>query len=42
MAKENGWWELSTTVSPSDTDLEHIVELIKEGFTSGQIVEDEV
>jgi len=41
MAKETGWWELKTTVKPSTTDLEHIATLIEQGYTSGEIVEDE-
>ena len=41
MAKETGWWELKTTVEPSTTDLEHIATLIEQGYTSGEIVEDE-
>lgn len=41
MAKTNGWWELKTTVEPSTTDLEHIAELIEQGYTSGEIAQDE-
>ena len=41
MAKESGWWNIDFTVEPDDYDLEHIAELIKEGFTSGEIVETE-
>lgn len=44
MADQRGWWEL--TLSPNDLELsevdqEHIGELIKEGYTSGEVVEDE-
>lgn len=41
MAKESGWWELKTTTEPNRVDLEHIAELVKEGYTSGEICEDE-
>ena len=41
MAKERGWWDLKTTVKPSTTDLEHIAQLIEQGFTSGEICESE-
>lgn len=41
MAKERGWWELKTTVEPTESDLEHIAEVIKEGFTSGEITKDD-
>ena len=41
MAKESGWWSLDCTVEPNDTDLEHIIELIRMGFTSGEVAGDE-
>ena len=41
MAKSYGYWELSTTVEPNELDLEHIAKLIQEGYTSGEIVENE-
>jgi len=46
MAKKQGWWELKITPpriesEPNDTDLEHIAELIKQGYTQGEIVADE-
>ncbi len=41
MAKERGWWKLETTVEPNEVDLEHITNSIKEGFTEGEIVEDD-
>jgi hypothetical protein len=41
MAKESGWWELTTTIELDDIDLDHIVEMIKQGYTSGEICEDE-
>lgn len=41
MAKQGGSWHLETTVIPNDMDLEHIAEMIKDGYTSGEIVQDE-
>jgi len=45
MAKNRGWWELKLTSNTSeelsDIDKEHIAELIVNGYTSGEIVEDE-
>ena len=41
MAKERGFWNLNTTTEPNDLDKEHIADQIKEGFTSGEICEDE-
>ena len=35
-----GWWSLETTGEITDNDREHIGKSIKEGFTSGEIVED--
>ena len=35
---KTGWWEINFTIEPNEIDLEHIAELIKQGFTSGQIV----
>jgi hypothetical protein len=34
-----GWWELKTTIEINDVDREHIADLIKEGFTSGEIIQ---
>ena len=34
-------WALGTTVEPDDVDLEHIVELIKEGYVEGEICKSE-
>ena len=42
-----GWWTIKYEavdkgfVEPNDADLEHIAELIKEGVTSGEIVQDD-
>jgi len=45
MAKNRGTWSITLTVNTADdlseADLEHITELIKQGFTSGEICEDE-
>ncbi len=47
MANQRGWWELKTSglehanIDLSDCDKEHIAEMIKQGYTSGEIVEDE-
>lgn len=38
MAKERGWWSLSCTVEPDEADLDHIAQLIQDGFTEGEIV----
>lgn len=40
MAKKQGWWKITFTTEPSETDLEHIAELIKEGYTEGEISKD--
>jgi hypothetical protein len=37
-----GWWHLATNIEdPSDTTLNHIADLILQGFTSGPIDEEE-
>ena len=36
-----GWWELKTTIELTDADKEHIADLIKQGFTSGEIIQEE-
>ena len=41
MATERGWWELDINVETNDCDLEHIAELVKQGYTSGEICENE-
>jgi hypothetical protein len=35
------WWQIEFTGDPTETDLEHVAELVKQGFTSGQLREDE-
>jgi len=41
MAKECGWWTITYTAEPNEIDLEHIAKCIIDGFTSGEIVENE-
>jgi len=45
MAKNRGWWQLTLTGNSvnelNDTDLEHIAQCIIDGYTQGEIVEDE-
>lgn len=48
MANKRGWWSLTITNSDddeyiklSDCDREHIGKSIKEGYTQGEIVQDE-
>ena len=38
MAKRSGWWNLVivNNLELDDADLEHIADLIKEGYTSGE------
>lgn len=43
-----GWWSIEYRavdeefVEPDDADLEHIAECIKEGCTSGEILQEEI
>lgn len=41
MARQRGWWNLSTNTELSDVDLEHIAEMILNGFTSGEVIQDD-
>ncbi len=43
MANKSGWWtlEISEGCKPDDFDLEHISDLIKQGYTEGEIVKEE-
>jgi len=41
MANDSGWWKLKTTVKPNQIDLDHIAEMVKQGYTSGEIVEED-
>jgi len=36
-----GWWTLKTTVKINDVDREHIAKMIIEGYTQGEIVNEE-
>jgi len=41
----NGWWKFSTTGIDlrklNEISLEHIADLIKKGFTEGEIIQDD-
>lgn len=37
MSDRYGWWTLATTVQPDDADLEHTGQLVRQGFTQGEI-----
>ena len=45
MAKNRGWWTLeitgNTSEEVSESDLEHIGKMIGDGYTSGEVVQDE-
>ena len=42
MASKRGWWTLDTgDTELDDGDLEHIAQLIREGYTSGEICASE-
>jgi hypothetical protein len=34
------WWEITFTGEPTGDDLAHVAELIPQGFTSGQLVNE--
>ena len=38
MANNKGWWTFTTNVVPSESELERIAQLIREGFTSGEVI----
>jgi len=38
---KKGWWTIEFTIEPTETDLEYIAELIKQGFTSGEILQED-
>ena len=35
------WWQIEFTGEPTETDLEHVADLVKQGFTSGQLLNNE-
>ena len=37
MAKERGWGNFSSNVDLSDCDRDYVAEMIKQGYTSGEI-----
>jgi len=43
---ETGWWKLNTEMfddsEVTDTDREHIAEMVKQGCTSGELIHGEV
>ena len=41
MAKDRGWWKLESTVELSDSDREHIAEMIIKGYIEGEVCRDE-
>ena len=45
MAKNNGWWELNlkgnTLDELSEYDIDHIANMVKDGFIEGQLLKDE-
>ena len=42
MAKSRGWWKLEVgDCYPNECDIEHIADLIRQGYTEGEICEDE-
>ena len=38
---KTGWWKIEYTIKPDEYDLDHIAELIRQGFTEGEIVQEE-
>ena len=34
------WWRIEFEGDPTEADLEHVADLVKDGFTSGQLIED--
>ncbi|WP_276971423.1 hypothetical protein [Ferrimicrobium acidiphilum] len=37
-----GWWTVTTTgVEPNEADLEHIADMVQQGYTSGQLVQED-
>ena len=41
----SGWWKLTIedypNYKPNDVDLEHIAEMIKQGYDNGQLIQEE-
>lgn len=38
---KTGWWHITYTIEPNEIDLEHIAKLIKEGFTQGEMLQED-
>jgi hypothetical protein len=36
-----GWWKITYTIEPNETDLEHITSLIKQGYIEGEMIHHE-
>ena len=36
-----GWWSIKFTIEPDEAILEHISELIKDGYTEGEMIVEE-
>ena len=34
------WWEITFTGDPTEGDFEHVSEMVKQGFTSGQLINE--
>lgn len=37
---ERGWWTLRCTVPPDDSSRQHIAQLIEQGYTEGEIIQE--
>lgn len=35
------WWDITFTGDPTDTDREHVADMIRQGFTSGQLINED-
>jgi len=45
MATKKGWWTLELNIpreALTDVDWEHISDMVRDGYTAGEIVKDEV
>jgi len=41
MAKNRGYWKITFSTEPEEHDLEYIAQLVAQGYTSGEICENE-
>ena len=37
----SGWWELNSTIELNNVDREHIARLIKDGYTEGELIQED-